>query len=67
MTATRNPFAAKSWRVRTKKLFFMRRMPTAEEELTIVPELLATFNANNEAIRPLVKAIVQQPAYRRLP
>lgn len=46
---------------------FMRRIPTAEEEETIIPELVSKFRAQNHALRAMVKAIVTHPAYRRLP
>ena len=47
--------------------YFMRREPTPDEESTVVPKLAADFKGGGYKLRSLVKAIVTQPAYRRMP
>ncbi|MBK7865073.1 MAG: hypothetical protein IPJ65_42050 [Archangiaceae bacterium] len=47
--------------------FYLRREPTPEEEQTVVPQLAADFSSGGYHLKQLVKAIVTQPAYRRLP
>jgi hypothetical protein len=46
---------------------YLRRMPTPEEEATVVPQLAADFKAQGYRLKGLVKSLVTQPAYRRLP
>ena len=53
--------------VRKLWAYFMRRLPTAEEEATVVQELVKAFTDDHYRLRGLVKAIVSQPAYRRVP
>lgn len=47
--------------------YFMRRPPTADEETNVIPNLANTLTSNNWSVKKLVKAIVTDPAYRRLP
>jgi hypothetical protein len=47
--------------------YFMRRAPTPDEEASVVPSLAQDFSSNGYHLKPLVKAIVTQSAYRRLP
>jgi hypothetical protein len=53
--------------VRKMWSYFMRRTPTPDEEATVVPKLAGDFSQGGYHLRSLVKAIVTQPAYRRLP
>ncbi len=46
---------------------FMRREPTQEEHETVIPELIASFEANGHDLRSVIKEIVTHPAYRRQP
>jgi hypothetical protein len=46
---------------------FMHRPPTAEEEQSVLPGLIKSFDDDDHRLRGLVKAIVTQPAYRRMP
>ena len=43
------------------------RAPTIEEEQAVLPEIVQAYQAGGHNLRALVKAIVTQPAYRRLP
>jgi hypothetical protein len=45
----------------------MRRAPTPDEEATVVPTLAQDFSSNGYHLKSLVKSIVTQSAYRRLP
>jgi hypothetical protein len=47
--------------------YFMRRQPTSDEQLNVIPTLVQTYESNNFNLRKLVNAIVTHPAYRRLP
>jgi hypothetical protein len=47
--------------------YYMRREPTPDEEATVVPKLAADFKSGGYKLKDLVKAIVTQPAYRRMP
>ena len=47
--------------------YYMRREPTPDEEATVVPKLAADFKASNYKLKDLIKAVVTQPAYRRMP
>jgi hypothetical protein len=47
--------------------YYMRREPTPDEEATVVPKLAADFKSGNYHLKALVKAIITQPAYRRMP
>jgi len=53
----------------TRKLwgYYMRREPTPDEESTVIPTLAADFKSGGYKIKDLVKKIVTQPAYRRMP
>lgn len=53
--------------VRKMWSYFMRRVPTPDEEATVVPQLASDFKTQGYHLRSLVKSIVTQPAYRRLP
>jgi len=53
--------------VRRMWTHFMRRAPTADEELGVIPELRDAFVADGYKLRGLIASIVEQPAYRRLP
>lgn len=46
---------------------FMRREPTADEAQSVLPELQTQFQSQSYDLKFLVKAIVQQPAYARVP
>lgn len=46
---------------------FMRRDPTQEEHETVIPELIAKFEASGHDLRSVVQEIVMHPAYRRQP
>lgn len=46
---------------------YMRRMPTPDEEATVVPQLASQFSQGGYHLKSLVKSIITQPAYRRLP
>jgi hypothetical protein len=46
---------------------FMRRAPTGEEEASTIPELRAAFEASGYKLKSLIKSVVMNPAYRRLP
>ena len=46
---------------------FMRRDPTADEESTVISALIADYIASGRSLKSLIKAIVLQPAYGRLP
>ncbi|MEW5740753.1 MAG: hypothetical protein AB1938_17630 [Myxococcota bacterium] len=46
---------------------FMHREPTAAEELEVLPGLAQDFEANGFDFKRLVKAVVMNPAYRRMP
>ena len=47
--------------------YYMRREPTPDEEATVVPKLATDFKNGGYKVKDLVKAIVTQPAYRRMP
>jgi hypothetical protein len=47
--------------------WFMRRPPTPDEEATVVQKLADDFKSGGYHLKSLVKSIVTQPAYGRLP
>lgn len=53
----------------TRKMwgYYMRREPTPDEESTVIPKLAADFKNGGYHLKGLVKAIVTQPAYGRMP
>ncbi|MBL8952018.1 MAG: DUF1585 domain-containing protein, partial [Myxococcaceae bacterium] len=53
----------------TRKLwgYYMRREPTPDEEATVIPTLANDFKAGGYKLKDLVKKLVTQPAYRRMP
>lgn len=53
--------------VRKLWTYFMRRAPTAEEELSVIPELQQAFEEDGHRVRGLVRRIVTHPAYGRMP
>jgi hypothetical protein len=47
--------------------FFMRRTPTGDEEMNVIPDLVHKYEASNFDLKQLVNDIVTHAAYRRLP
>src|SRR5262249_26275225 len=46
---------------------FMRRAPTADEEMNVIPNLVHKYEASSFNLKQLVNEIVTNAAYRRLP